>query len=282
MSASNTASAQHRAAIRRRLTVGAASLVLLVIIALAAAPSLFATHDPLQTAVRDALLPPSLEHFFGTDQSGRDVYSRVVYGARASVGIGVIATAIAVAVGLVIGTAVGLAPRAVDVIAMRGTDILLAFPEFLLALVVVAVLGPGPVNVAIGVTIAAVPVYVRLARVQTRTAVTAEHVEASRLLGVRTSTTIVRHVLPTVFGTLSVLATIGIGSSIIAAAGLSFLGLGPTEPTPEWGLMLSGGRNVLGQAWWIAVFPGLAITLTVLSTATIGRSLRARAEGRTA
>lgn len=280
-----TAHAPAVARVPRRLTGRAAALclagaVIVLIAAAALAPGAIATHDPLQTALPEALRPPSAEHLFGTDQSGRDIFSRVVYGARVSVGIGVIATATALVVGLMVGTLVGLAPRLVDAAAMRATDVLLAFPEFLLALVVVAVLGPGSVNVAIGVTLAAIPVYVRLARVQTRTAVTAEHVEASRLLGMRRSTAIVRHVLPSVLGTLSVLATIGIGSSIIAAAGLSFLGLGPTEPTPEWGLMLAGGRNVLGQAWWVAVFPGAAITLTVMSAAVMGRAFRARAEGR--
>lgn len=280
-----TAHAPATSRARRRLTgraaaLGLAGVVLVLIAAAALAPGVIATHDPLQTALPEALQAPSAEHFFGTDQSGRDIFSRVVYGARVSVGIGVLATATALVVGLMAGLLIGLAPRLVDAAAMRATDVLLAFPEFLLALVVVAVLGPGSVNVAIGVTLAAIPVYVRLARVQTRAAVAAEHVEASRLLGMRRSTTIVRHVLPSVLGTLSVLATIGIGSSIIAAAGLSFLGLGPTEPTPEWGLMLAGGRNVLGQAWWVAVFPGAAITLTVLSAAVIGRAFRARAEGR--
>ena len=265
----------------RRLALGAAVLVLAAIAALAVAPQLFATYDPLQTDVRAALLPPSADHFFGTDQSGRDVYSRVVYGAGRSVGIGVLATALAFAIGLVIGALSGVAPRAVDAVAMRATDILLAFPEFLIALVVVAVLGPGPVNVAVAVTIAAVPIYIRLARVQTRSLRLAEHVEAARILGVPGPTAFVRHVVPGVVGALSVLATIGIGSSILAAAGLSFLGLGPAEPSPEWGLMLAGGRNVIGQAWWVSAFPGAAITLTVVAATVVGRVLRARAEGRT-
>ena len=147
----------------RRVALGAAIAVLALIAALALAPQLFATQDPLQTDVRAALLPPSAEHYFGTDQSGRDVYSRVVFGTGRSVGIGLLATALAFAVGLTVGALSGVAPRAVDVAAMRATDILLAFPEFLIALVVVAVLGPGPVNVAIAVTIAAIPVYIRLA-----------------------------------------------------------------------------------------------------------------------
>lgn len=265
----------------RRALLIAACAVLAVIACASAFPAVIATHDPLLTDVRGALLPPSPEHWFGTDQSGRDVYSRVVFGAGRSVGIGLLATAIALIGGLVVGALAGTAPRAVDGVLMRVNDVLMAFPEFLVALVVIAVLGPGPVNVAIAVTLAAVPVYVRLARTQTRTLRIAEHVEAAVILGVPRALAFWRHVVPGVVGALSVLATIGIGSSILAASGLSFLGLGPAEPTPEWGLMLAGGRNVLGQAWWISVFPGAAITLTVVAATIVGRMLRARGEGRT-
>ncbi|MFD5225755.1 ABC transporter permease [Microbacterium sp. NPDC058342] len=255
----------------------------LALVALAAlAPDLLTAHDPLQTDVREALQAPGTAHPFGTDQSGRDVLARVVHGAARSVGIGVLATALALLLGLAVGALSGIAPRPVDVATMRLTDILLAFPEFLVALIVVAVLGPGGANVAIAVTIAAVPVYVRLARTQTRTLRVAEHVEAARIVGVGPIRAFLRHVVPGVLGALSVLATIGIGSAILAAAGLSFLGLGPAEPEPEWGLMLAGGRNVLGQAWWISVFPGLAITLTVISATVLGRALRARMDGRAA
>lgn len=263
----------------RRAGMVAASVVLVIMIGMALVPGLFATGDPLTTDLRSALLPPGPEHWFGTDQSGRDIYTRVVHGARTSIGIGVAATLIAGAGGLLLGICVGLAPRPVGAAAMRGVDVLLAFPEFLIALVVVAMLGPSPVSVATAVTIAAAPVYIRLARAQTFALRQAEHVESAYLLGVRRPIAILRHVLPAVASSLSVLATIGVGSAIMAAAGLSFLGLGPTEPSPEWGLMLSGGRNVLGQAWWIAVFPGLAITATVISLSVLGRSLRARAGG---
>lgn len=252
----------------------------LVLVGLAAvAPGLLAGQDPLQTDVRAALQSPSAAHLFGTDQAGRDVFSRVVHGAARSAGIGLLATVLALATGLVVGALSGIAPRPVDAVTMRVTDILLAFPEFLVALIVVAVLGPGGANVAIAVTVAAVPVYIRLARTQTRTLRAAEHVEAARILGVGGVHAFTRHVVPGVLGALSVLATIGIGSAILAAAGLSFLGLGPAEPDPEWGLMLAGGRNVLGQAWWISVFPGLAITLTVVSATVLGRALRARGDG---
>lgn len=264
----------------RTVALSVAGAVLAIIALAAVAPGLVATHDPLLTDVRAALQPPSAAHWFGTDQSGRDVYSRVVFGAGRSVGIGLLATGLALAIGVVTGSLTAVAPRLVDTVAMRIVDVLLAFPEFLVALLVVAVLGPGPTNVALAVTIAAVPVYIRLARAQTRTLAAAEYVEAARISGVPAVLVHVRHVLPGVLGAVSVLATIGVGTSILAAAGLSFLGLGPTEPTPEWGLMLSAGRNLLLQAPWVAVFPGLAITATVVSVSVVGRTLRARTEER--
>lgn len=266
--------------IARRVTLGAAAVMLAVIALAALAPGVLATHDPLLTDVRASLQPPSGAHWFGTDQSGRDVYSRVVFGTGRSVGIGLLATGLALLVGVTAGTLAAIAPRPVDAAAMRVTDVLLAFPEFLLALLVVAVLGPGPVNVAVAVTLAALPVYVRLARARTRALSTTEYVEAARIVGVRAPVVLATHVLPGVVASVSVLAVIGVGTSILAAAGLSFLGLGPTEPTPEWGLMLSSGRNLLVQAPWVAVFPGLAITLTVVSVSVLGRALRARSEER--
>ncbi len=267
----------------KRRPLGAAFWVctaFLALIAVAAlAPGLLAWHDPLQTDVRAALQAPSAARPFGTDQSGRDVFARVVHGTGASVGIGLLATTLALCTGLVVGALSGVAPRAADAVIMRLTDVLLAFPEFLIALVIVALLGPGHANVALAVTIAAVPVYIRLARTRTRTLAVAEHVEAARILGVPRARAFLRHVAPGVLGSLSILATIGIGSSILAAAGLSFLGLGPGEPSPEWGLMLAGGRNVLGSAWWVSVFPGAAITLTVICATVVGRTLRSRVEG---
>lgn len=210
------------------------------------------------------------------------MYFCVVFGVGLLLGIGVLATALALVAGLLIGSLAGVLPRWADAALMRVNDVLMAFPEFLLALVVVAMLGPGTANVALAVTLAAVPVYIRLARTRTQVLRRADHVEAARILGVPAATAFVRHVAPGVLGSLSVLATIGLGSSILAAAGLSFLGLGPSEPSAEWGLMLAGGRNVIGQAWWISLFPGVAITLTVIAASVLGRSWRARAEGRRA
>lgn len=263
---------------RTALTVAATGYLALVALALAA-PAVFTSIDPLAVDVTMRLQPPGPEHFFGTDQSGRDVFARVIYGTRQSVGVGLFATVAAVLCGLVIGTIVGSSPRWLDNIVMRVVDVLLAIPEFLIALVIVAILGPGPVNIAIAVTAAAVPVYIRYSRAHTRALRREEYVEAARTLGVGPIGVLGSHILPAVLRRLSVLATLGLGTSILAVSGLSFLGLGVGEPTPEWGLILAEGRNVLSRAWWITTFPGVAITLTVIAASYLGRRARDRTEG---
>jgi len=257
-----------------------AGVVLVVIVLAALFPDLLATHEPNATALPEAKLGPGAEHFFGTDQLGRDVYSRIVYGSRISLMFGFVATAIAIALGALVGLVSGLAPRFVDNVIMRFLEIMLAFPELLVALVVVALLGPGTANVIIAVTVAALPTYARIVRISTIQVRQSQFVEAATALGQRRSAIVLRHVLPNVVGPLLVLATIGVGTAIIAGSSLSFLGLGPVPPSPEWGLSLSTGRDLLGSAWWVAVFPGLAITATVISTTVIGRKLQRRFEGR--
>ncbi|GAA2526522.1 ABC transporter permease [Microbacterium mitrae] len=262
----------------RKPTAIVSCLFLALVLVAMIAPQMLTARDPLDVDLSVALQPPSAEHLFGTDQTGRDVFTRVIYGARASIGVGLIATGAALIIGLLIGTLIGLAPRWLDGILMRAVDLLLAVPEFVLALIIVAVLGPGPINIAFAVTLSVIPVYIRLARVHTRTLRQSEFVTSARLLGIGSARVLSRHIMPTVLSRLSVLATIGIGTAILSAAGLSFLGLGVTEPAPEWGLMLAGGRNELATAWWIAVFPGLAITAVVIATSVLGRHLRRIAE----
>jgi peptide/nickel transport system permease protein len=259
-----------------------AAIVLGVLVLAALLPWVFTSIDPLATDTAASQLPPGPGHPFGTDKLGRDVFSRVVHGAGLSLSFGFSATVVAIALGILIGLASGLAPRFVDNIIMRVLEIALAFPEILVALVVIALLGPGTTNLIVAITVAAVPVYSRLVRITTLQVRSSAFVEASVALGQRRSAIVLRHVLPNVIGPLLVLATIGIGTAIIAGSSLSFLGLGPVSPTPEWGLMLADGRNSLGSAWWIAVFPGLAITVTVVSTTVLGRFLQRRFEGRTA
>jgi len=270
-----------RSRFRRGTPVGGliALVVLAVLGAMALFPALFTGLDPLSTDVAAILQPPSWGHVFGTDQVGRDVYTRVVYGAGYSLGVGFGATLIALVVGVVLGTLAGLVPRALDGVLMRGVEIVMAFPEFLVALFVIAVLGPGPANVIIAVSVAAVPAYIRVARAETLVVRRAGYVEAAKGLGVHPFWITLRHIIPNTLAPLSVIATIGIGTAIVAAAGLSFLGLGPQDPTPEWGLILSGGRNLLAVAWWVAVFPGIFITATVIAATILGRRLRSKSLG---
>jgi peptide/nickel transport system permease protein len=260
----------------------AAAVILAVLVLAALVPWVFTSTDPLATDTSASQLPPSFEHLFGTDKLGRDVFSRVVHGAGLSLSFGFTATVVAVVFGTLIGLGSGLAPKAADNVVQRVLEIALAFPELLVALVVIALLGPGTTNLIIAITVAAVPVYVRIVRITTLQVKNAAFVEAAVALGQRRGAIVLRHVLPNVIGPLLVLATIGVGTAIISGSSLSFLGLGPVSPTPEWGLELADGRNSLGTAWWIAVFPGLAITLTVISTTVLGRFLQRRFEGRTA
>jgi len=252
----------------------------LAVLALAALwPGLFTRIDPLQTEISNALAAPSLAHPFGTDQTGRDVFSRVVYGTQHSLVIGLAATLLALVGGLIVGTIAGIAPRAVDTVLSRIIDVLMAFPELLIALLVIAIVGPGESSLVVALAIAGVAVYARVSRIQTLVVRRSGYVRAAKTLGVHPLLTVVRHVVPNTLSPLLVMATIGFGTSIAAAAGLSFLGLGSAPPTPEWGLILSEGRNFLGTAWWIAVFPGLAVTGTVIAATVVGRRLLALRAG---
>ena len=258
----------------------AAALMLALLVLAALFPWLVTAASPLQTDATAALQGPSAAHPFGTDQSGRDVFARVIYGARYSLAVGLGATALALGAGLIIGITAGLAPRFLDSALSRTIDVLMAFPEFLLALVVIAVIGTGEVSIVFAVALAAIPAYARVARIQTMVVSRAGYVRAARSLGVHPFAVVVRHIIPNTLGPLRVMATIGVGTAIVSAAGLSFLGLGPQPPTPEWGVILSEGRNFLATAWWIAVFPGLAITAAVVALSTLGRYLRLRSAGR--
>ncbi|WP_157156431.1 MULTISPECIES: ABC transporter permease [unclassified Diaminobutyricimonas] len=254
----------------------AATVVLVVILAAALWPTLFTALDPLKTDVANSLEPPSAGHPFGTDQAGRDVFARVVHGARYSLVVGFGATVLALLAGIVVGVLSGISPRGVDTVLSRIIEIVMAFPEFLLALIVIAVVGPGEVSLLVAVSLAALPAYARIARSQTIVIRRSGYVRAATALGVPRWRSTLDHVVPNMLGPLLVMATIGVGTAIVSAAGLSFLGMGPNPPTPEWGLILSEGRNFLSTAWWIAVFPGLAITVTVIATSTLGRYLRQR------
>ncbi|MFD0425153.1 ABC transporter permease [Streptomyces parvus] len=257
------------------------SVAVLVVAALACvAPGLLASASPTDADPVAALLPPGGEHWFGTDQLGRDVYARVVHGARHSLLLGVGATALGVLTGLLIGLPAALLGRFADQVAMRSMDVMLALPELLLALLVIAVVGPSSVNAALAIAVSSVPGYARLVRGQAQVVRRAEYIRSAIGLGLRRRTVVLRHVVPNTLGPLVVPATLGVGTAVIAGSALSFLGLGPKAPTPEWGAMLAQGRDALQSAWWIAVFPGAAITLSVVAVTVVGRQLHIGLEGR--
>lgn len=256
------------------VTVVVAALALALIVLAAVFPTWWTGQSPLETDPAAVLQPPSGAHFFGTDQSGRDVFSRVIHGARYSLFVGFGATVIALSLGVLIGVGAALAPKVLAAGLSRAIDVLMAFPEFLLALLVIAIVGTGEASIPIAVALAALPAYARVARSETLVVVEAGYIRAARSLGVSPVAVLAKHVVPNILGPLLVMATIGVGTAIVTAAGLSFLGLGPQPPTPEWGIILSEGRNFLATAWWIALFPGLAIVATVISVSTVGRYLR--------
>ncbi|WP_329060038.1 ABC transporter permease [Amycolatopsis sp. NBC_01480] len=260
------------------LPVAVCLAILGVLVLVVLFPGMFTAQSPSATDFLHTFEGPSFSHVFGTDQLGRDVYARVVYGAGASLKIAMSATVIGVLGGLVIGALAVAGGRFAAGPLMRLVDVLLAFPEIVLALLVVAVIGGDAGGVAIAIGMAAVPNYARLVYSQARLVVLAEYVEAARVVGARRSVALVRHVVPNIAGPLVVLATLGTGTTIISAAGLSLLGLGPAPPAPEWGLMIADGKDFLGIAWWLTVFPGLSVVLVVVTCTVLGRTLRVRAQ----
>jgi peptide/nickel transport system permease protein len=249
-------------------------LILAALGTMAVAAPWLAARDPIRTAAREALQPPGARFLLGSDQFGRDVGSRVVYGARVSLLVGVISVSIAVALGAPLGLVSGYYGGRLDALIMRVMDVLLAFPGILLALAIVSVLSPGLGNVMIAVGLSAVPGYARLVRATVLAAREHLYVEAARALGGRDGGILVRDILPNVVAPLIVTATLGLGGAILSAAALSFLGLGSQPPQPEWGRMLSEGLDYLREAWWISTFPGLGILLTVLAMNLVGDGLR--------
>ncbi|MCB8913387.1 ABC transporter permease [Rhodococcus rhodochrous] len=257
-----------------------AAVVLTVFAVAALWPGLLAAADPVATDYNAILQPPSAEHLLGTDQLGRDLYSRLIHGTRPSLVIGLGSTLVGLMLGAVIGLLAGVGPRIVETTLMRLTDIGLAFPEILLALLVLAVLGPGTINVLLAIGIGSAPGYARLIRAQARTVYTSLYVRSAVGFGLHPIVVFFRHVLPNAFGPVLVLATISAGTNIIIAAGLSFLGFGAAPPTPEWGLALAEGRNFVQHAWWIALAPGVAITVVVIALTVVGKHLESQLAGR--
>jgi peptide/nickel transport system permease protein len=259
----------------------AAGALLLVIVLVAVAPGLFTDGSPTATDPVAALRGPSSAHWLGTDQLGRDLLTRILYGARPSLLLGFGSTVISVVVGTALGLASALGGRVADHLLMRLADILLALPALLLALLVVAVLGSGTGNVMTAIGIAFVPGYARLVRAEALVVRRSGYVESAVALGLPRRRIVLRHVLPNALAPLLTLATVGFGTALISASGLSFLGLGPAAPSPEWGALLSAGRDFLQTAWWIGVFPGAAVTITVIAVNVVGRFAQQRFTRRT-
>ena len=256
---------------RKRIIIYGSVLAVLVVLSLFA--PYFAPYDPIQISM-EGRKSPNVDHIFGTDRLGRDILSRIIYGTKYSLSIGIIS----VSIGLIFGTTMGVLSAyyggLVDTIIMRFIDALLAFPGILLALVVIAVLGPGLFNVMLAVGISTVPEYARLARGKVLSVMQLEYIEAIHSIGGSNTRVILKHILPNISAPITILATLQVGNAILVGSGLSFLGMGAQPPTPEWGLMTAEGRNFMSQAWWISTFPGIAILITVISINQFGDGLR--------
>jgi peptide/nickel transport system permease protein len=256
----------------RSAAAGAVVLLLLVLAAILAPHLTPFEYDKIApTAAYEA---PSGEHMMGTDKFGRDVFTRVLYGGRISLTVGLIATAIGGGVGVVLGMTAGYFGGLVDEVIMRLLDMMLAFPGILLAMGIVAMLGPSLQNLMIAVGIGYIAGFARLMRGNVLAARKFDYVLAAEALGGRSGIIMRRHILPNIAAPLIVYSTLSVASAILTAAGLSFLGLGAQPPSPEWGIMLSDGRETLNRAWWVSLFPGLAILVTTLSINFVGDGLR--------
>jgi len=257
--------------VNKKVLIGSVILLLLVLTSVFA-PQL-ATTDPNEADPTNTFLPPGKGHWMGTDNIGRDIWSRFCYGGRVSLFIGVVAMVIGTITGSVIGVIAGFYGSWIDSILSWFTEVLMAFPGMLLALTIMAILGPGLGNVIVAVGIGSIPQYMRMARSSVLKAREMDYVEAARCIGCTDFRILFRHILPNILRPVIVLATLGIGSAILEGASLSFLGLGAQPMTPEWGSMLSSGRQFLRNAWWVSVFPGLGVFLVILSINFIGEGL---------
>lgn len=263
-------------ALRRNVVLSVSAVVLLLAVGFALFPSVFASGDPLRGVPAEKLQGPSAAHWFGTDNLGRDVYTRVVHGA----GLSLTATLVAVGIALVVGSLVGLLSGAlgggVDAVLMRIVDVLLSIPALLLSLALVTALGFGTMNVAIAVGVSLVANFARVMRSEVLRVRKALYVEAAFACGVRWRTVLRRHVLRNSYAPVTALAAVEFGMAVLAVSSLSFLGFGAVPPTPEWGSLISEGRNYLAAAWWMTTLPGLVIVAVVLAAHRIGHAIEDR------
>jgi peptide/nickel transport system permease protein len=263
---------------RRRFRPGLwlSGVIVVAVVAAAFRPSLFTGRDPLLGVPADRFQGPSARHWFGTDELGRDLYARVVHGAALSLKATLIAVAVAFVVGGLIGLVAGFVGGWVEEVLMRIIDVKLSIPSLFLSLALITALGYGTVKVAIAVGIASVASFARVMRSEVLRVRQAVYVEAAVSLGARWYSVLLRHVLPNAIGPITVLVTLDFGISILAVSALSFLGYGAAPPAPEWGTLISGGRNYLANAWWLSTLPGLTVAALVLATNRIARALDGR------
>jgi peptide/nickel transport system permease protein len=262
-----------RALLHSPSAIVGASIVAAYVVLAVLAPHLSA-FDPTAMAPEESLRPPGPGHLFGTDDFGRDIATRILYGTRISLTVGVVAVGIGGAIGLLVGLLVGYFGGVLDFLVMRLIDIMLTFPGILLALLIMTILGPSLTNVMIAVGISDIPVYVRLVRSSVLAAREQGYTESARGIGCSRWAVIFKHILPNVLAPFIVVATLEVANAILLSATLSFLGMGAQPPTPEWGAMLNEGRRYIRTGWWMIGFPGLAIMLAVLGINLLGDGLR--------
>lgn len=248
--------------------------IILFYILVAVFAPIIAPYDPLEIDLLNKLQTPSAEHWMGTDDKGRDILSRIIYGSQLSLMVGAVSVAIGAFFGIILGLVSGYYGRWIDTVIMRVIDVLLAFPGLLLALAIISALGPSLINVMIAVGIFSIPTFARIVRGSTLATKKMEYVDAIRALGANDFKIIFVHILPNILSPIIVQGTLRLATAILTAAGLSFLGMGAQPPSPEWGAMLSGGRNFLWSAPHLATFPGLAIAFIVLGLNLFGDGLR--------
>jgi peptide/nickel transport system permease protein len=258
---------------KNRLGVGGLVIIVIVFF-IAIFASLLSPYDPGKTDVSLKLKPPSLQHYLGTDQLGRNVFSRMLYGSRISLSVGFVAVGISILIGILVGAMAGYKGGWIDSLLMRFVDIMLSFPSFFLILTVVAILRPNIYNVMIVIGITSWEGTARFVRAEFLSLRERDYVQAARALGVKDRRIIFRHILPNALAPVFVTASLGVASAILVEAGLSFLGFGVQPPAPSWGNILTEGRTYIFDAWWLTVFPGLAILITVLSFNLFGEGLR--------
>ncbi len=258
----------------RNTGAGVGGILLVALVAVAMLAPMVAPRDPVKISPQYGLRPPGKQFWFGTDQFGRDLFSRVVWGSRISLRVGVVAVLISVGAGVPLGLAAGYYGGWLDLAVMRLIDLMLAFPGILLALVIVSILGPGLNNVMLAVGIYGIPSYARVVRGSVLVVRGQPFVEAAQAVGCSPPRLMARHVLPNVVAPIIVLSSLNVAGAILTSAALSFLGLGASPPTPEWGALLNAGRDWVREAWWLTTFPGLAIMITVLAINMLGDGLR--------